>query len=113
MSDFLKRIAEFSPKRLLLLAAELEERVRQRTSALEQEQYLLSALMQHLPHSIYFKDANSRFLCVSRALVAKFGLNDPALVLGKSDFDFFLEQHARQAFVDEQELLSGAKPVAP
>ena len=28
MSDFLKRIAEFSPKRLLLLAAELEERVR-------------------------------------------------------------------------------------
>ncbi len=28
MSDFLKRIADFSPKRLLLLAAELEERVR-------------------------------------------------------------------------------------
>ena len=28
MSDFLKRIAEFSPKRLLLLATELEERVR-------------------------------------------------------------------------------------
>ena len=28
MSDFLKRITEFSPKRLLLLAAELEERVR-------------------------------------------------------------------------------------
>jgi myxalamid-type polyketide synthase MxaE and MxaD len=28
VSDFLKRIAEFSPKRLLLLAAELEERVR-------------------------------------------------------------------------------------
>ena len=28
MSDFLKRISEFSPKRLLLLAAELEERVR-------------------------------------------------------------------------------------
>jgi acyl transferase domain-containing protein len=28
VSDFLKRIAEFSPKRLMLLAAELEERVR-------------------------------------------------------------------------------------
>jgi len=33
VSDFLKRIADFSPKRLLLLAAELEERVR----ALENE----------------------------------------------------------------------------
>ena len=28
MSDFLRQIAGFSPKRLLLLAAELEERVR-------------------------------------------------------------------------------------
>lgn len=34
MSDFLKRIAEFSPKRLLLLAAELEERVRSLESEL-------------------------------------------------------------------------------
>jgi len=97
--------------RLRRTSAELEERVRERTSALEQEQYLLSALMQHLPHSIYFKDASSRFLCVSQALVAKFGLTDPALVLGKTDFDFFSEQHARQAFVDEQELLRGGRPV--
>jgi PAS domain S-box-containing protein len=97
--------------RLRRTSADLEERIRERTSALEHEQYLLNALMQHLPHSIYFKDANSRFQCVSRALVGKFGLKDAAQVLGKSDFDFFSEEHARQAFVDEQELFRGAKNV--
>ncbi|MBI3866763.1 MAG: PAS domain-containing protein, partial [Planctomycetia bacterium] len=78
---------------------------------LDHEQHLLRALLEHLPHSIYFKDADSRFLLMSRALAAKFGLRDSSEAVGKTDFDFFSEEHARQAFVDEQELLSGAKPV--
>ena len=97
--------------RLQRTSAELEERVRERTVALENEQYLLEALLAHLPHSIYFKDARSRFLRLSRALASKFGLGDPARVIGKTDFDFFSEEHARQAFVDEQELLRGGKSV--
>jgi PAS domain S-box-containing protein len=97
--------------RLRRTSAELEERVRERTAALEHERYLLEALMQHLPHSIYFKDTGSRFLRLSRALVSKFGFTDPARVIGKTDFDFFSEEHARQAFVDEQGLLRGEKPV--
>jgi len=97
--------------RLQRTSAELEERVRERTVALENEQYLLEALLQHLPHSIYFKDADSRFLRTSRALASKFGLSDPAQVIGKTDFNFFSEEHARQAYVDEQELLRGGEPV--
>ena len=97
--------------RLRRSSAELERRVRERTTALEHEQYLLQALLQHLPHSIYFKDADSRFVSVSQALITKFGFQDPAQVIGKTDFDFFSEEHARQAFVDEQELLRGIKPV--
>ncbi len=97
--------------RLQRTSAELEQRVRERTVALENEQYLLEALLQHLPHSIYFKDADSRFLRTSRALASKFGLDDPARVIGKTDFDFFSDEHARQAFIDEQELLHGEKPV--
>ena len=97
--------------RLRRTSAELERRVSERTAALEHEQCLLQALLQHLPHSIYFKDAESRFVSVSQALIGKFGFQDPCQVIGKTDFDFFLEEHARQAFVDEQELLRGVKTV--
>ena len=73
----------------------------------EQDQYLLEALLAHLPHSIYFKDRESRFVRTSHALAAKFGLKGAAQAVGKSDSDFFSEEHARQAFIDEQKLIRG------
>src|SRR5581483_3281964 len=71
-------------------------------AALRQEQALLRALMDNVPDSIYFKDTQSRFTHISHALAARFGLTDPAEAVGKSDFDFFSEEHARQAFEDER-----------
>jgi PAS domain S-box-containing protein len=79
--------------------------------ALDHERFLLHTLMEHLPDSIYFKDAQSRFLRVSRALASRFGLTDPQQAVGKSDFDFFSEEHARQAWNDEQALVLGAPPL--
>ena len=38
-------------------------------------------------------------------LAKAFGLGDPAEILGKTDFDFFTEEHARQAYEDEQEII--------
>src|SRR5208283_4028636 len=34
-----------------------------------------------------------------------FGLDDPAQAVGKTDFDFFGEEHARPAFEDEQKIM--------
>jgi PAS domain S-box-containing protein len=61
--------------------------------------------MDNLPDRIYFKDAQSRFLRNSRAHLQRFNLTDQGEALGKSDFDFFTEEHARQAFEDEQRLM--------
>jgi PAS domain S-box-containing protein len=74
-------------------------------AALAQEQYLLQALMNNSPDYIYFKDRASRFVRASKALAQSFGLSDPGQLIGKTDFDFFTEEHARQAFEDEQAIV--------
>ncbi len=79
--------------------------------ALGQEQYLLRTLLEHIPAHVYFKDRESRFIRVSRALARWFGLDDPAQAVGKTDFDFFSEEHARQAFEDEQRIIRTGEPI--
>jgi PAS domain S-box-containing protein len=84
---------------------------RKAEAALEQERYLLHALMDNLPHSIYFKDAQSRFIRINRSLAHYFGLHDAADALGKSDLDYFAEQHAREAKADEEQVMQTGKPL--
>ena len=74
-------------------------------AALEHERDLLRALMENLPDSIYFKDAQSRFLQVSHSKAARSGLSDPAEAVGKTDFDFFTLEDAQASFADEQEIM--------
>ena len=83
-------------------------------SALEdftQERDLLSSLMDNMTDHIYFKDAQSRFIRVNKSLATVFGLNDPSEAIGKSDFDFFSEEHANQAYADEQEIMRTGVPI--
>jgi PAS domain S-box-containing protein len=66
---------------------------------------LLHAFLEHVPDGVYFKDRESRFVRISRALALRFGMNDPAEAVGKTDFDVFGSEHAQQAFEDEQEII--------
>jgi len=90
---------------------ELEERVRERTRELEHEQFLLRTLLDNVPDSVYFKDVKGRFLRSSRAQAQRFGLSDPVLAIGKTDFDFFSKEHAQEAFGDEQRIIQSGQPV--
>ncbi|MGA2184297.1 MAG: response regulator [Bryobacteraceae bacterium] len=69
------------------------------------EKHLLHSLMENLPDNIYFKDCESRFTLVSREHVIRFGCHDSSEVIGKTDFDFFTDEHARPAWEDEQDLM--------
>lgn len=79
--------------------------------ALARKRDLLRVLMDNLPDHIYFKDANSRFTHINRALAEHFGLHDTDEAVGKSDADFFPAHLARQKFVDEQRLLTSGEPI--
>ena len=84
---------------------------KQAEESLHYEQTLMAALMENIPDAIYFKDTASRFLRVNRAFSRKFGLSDPAQVVGKSDADFFTEEHGGQARADEQEIIRTGQPL--
>ena len=78
---------------------------------LSRERFFLRTLAEHIPDKIYFKDEKSRFIWASYQTLFLFGTTNPADVLGKSDFDFFREEHARRAFADEQEIMRTGKPL--
>ncbi|HYY26409.1 MAG TPA: SpoIIE family protein phosphatase [Chthoniobacterales bacterium] len=80
-------------------------------SALERERFLLKTLMDNLPDNIYFKDRESRFTTVNRAMAAWFGLMDPADLAGKTDADLFAPEHALAALRDEQAILRTGQPL--
>jgi PAS domain S-box-containing protein len=85
------------------------ERRRGRES-LEHERYLLHTLMDNLPDHIYFKDRQSRFLRNNRAHLRRFGLEEASQAIGKTDLDFFSEEHAREALQDEQQVILTGQP---
>lgn len=48
---------------------------------------LLQAVLQSLPYAVFWKDQEGRFLGCNAAAVCAFGVDDPADVIGKTDFD--------------------------
>lgn len=78
---------------------------------LKREVFLLETLMDNSPDSIYFKDLNSRFTRINRYAAARFGVGEPALAIGRTDFDYFTDEHAAQAFRDEQEIILTGQPL--
>jgi PAS domain S-box-containing protein len=92
------------------IARDLSER-KQAETALYQERHLLHSLMDHIPDNIYFKDADGRFIRINKAKAERSGLRDPAQAVGKTDFDFFPEAHARKAYADEQEVMRSGRPL--
>lgn len=80
------------------------------TLSVNEEALFFMHLMDNIHESVYFKDLESRFLKINNACAAKFGLDDPEEIIGKSDFDFFDEAHARPAYNDEQRIIETEEP---
>src|SRR5215212_9255687 len=78
--------------------------------ALKRESTLLHALMDNIPDAIYFKDTEGRFTRVNRHAPYRGG-NAPEQVVGRTDFDFFVEAHARAAYEDEQRVMRTGVPL--
>jgi PAS domain S-box-containing protein len=107
--DHLGRLGEMVRRALAHRRLRCEKR--QLEAALRESEDLLHTLMDNTPEQIYFKDLDSRFIRVNRAQAQFLGLSDPAQAIGKTDFDFFPEQHAQAAYADERAIIETGLPL--
>ena len=76
------------------------------------ERTCMRNLLATTEERVYFKDERSRFLLVSAGWIAAITPDRRAEeIIGKTDFDFFGEEHAAAAFEDEQQIIRSGEPV--
>jgi len=79
------------------------------TSPLTQD--LFRFLLENTPDQVYFKDRQGRFLRVSRAVAEYMNVPNPDDLIGKSDFDFWSEETAKETFADEKRIMETGIPM--
>jgi PAS domain S-box-containing protein len=72
---------------------------------LQQQRQYFNALMDSAPDHIYFKDVDSRFILINRAMARLFKLAKPEDAIGFCDGDFFGEPHVSHALAAEREII--------
>jgi PAS domain S-box-containing protein len=73
--------------------------------SLARESLLLRTVVDHLPDYIYVKDTESRFRLINKANFQLMKLDRIEDVLGKSDFDFFPTEQARNFIQDDRRVI--------
>jgi PAS domain S-box-containing protein len=92
---------------------DVSERKR-KEAELSSEREMMRALMDStnkVNYVIYFKDLQSRFRRCSANMAPFFKLASVDEAIGKSDFDFQGQKHAREAYADEQEIIRTGQPM--
>lgn len=72
----------------------------------------IADLFEHLDDVyFYLKDAESRWLSCNAANLALFNAVDRSEIIGKSDWDFYPEQIAREIIEDDRQVIQTGKPL--
>ena len=77
----------------------------------ERERVLLRTLIDNLPDYIYIKDNEGRFIVGNNAIVKSFGFSSEEKLIGKTDFDLFPYDLAKQYHAYEQEVIQSVKGI--
>jgi PAS domain S-box-containing protein len=72
----------------------------------------IQEIIDKVPDPIFFKDRNSRFIMLNKALAeGVYSLSSPAQAVGRTDFDFFSQSQAGQFYENEQTIIRTGEPM--
>jgi diguanylate cyclase (GGDEF)-like protein/PAS domain S-box-containing protein len=74
------------------------------------ENLRLGAIIHELPDFFFVKDRESRFVFANAATARSSGFDDPTRLTGKTDFDIWPTEKAREFYHVEQEIMATGKP---
>ena len=88
-------------KKQEMMAAQLKEA----NDMAQEERHLLRLVIDNVPLQVYFKDRQHRFVLVNQAMANWMGMESPNDLMGKTDRDFFSEEHWKAAEADEDQIM--------
>jgi PAS domain S-box-containing protein/putative nucleotidyltransferase with HDIG domain len=71
---------------------------------------LLEAILNYIPHRVYFKDKEGRFVEVSKSEAKALGRNKEE-ILGKTEFDILTKEIAKKHLEEEKSIVKNKKPL--
>jgi PAS domain S-box-containing protein len=71
---------------------------------------LLQTLLDNIPDSIYFKDAQNRFVLVNKVKAERWMVR-PEAMIGKTDFDFLPTDQAQKEFDEDNKVLQTGESI--
>jgi PAS domain-containing protein len=71
------------------------------------DQPLLNLIIDNCFDQVFIKDLTSTLIYANRNLAHHYGLKEVDQILGKSDFDFYSEEHAQETRKEELEIMQG------
>ena len=77
---------------------------------LYQSRQMLQSVLDNIPQRVFWKDLNSIYLGCNRALAADCGLQAPAEIVGKSDFDLAWSVAADLYRADDRQVMEQGSP---
>ncbi len=83
----------------------------QQPSALVSDTLILDAMLDQIRDTVYFKDAESRFILNNRVHIRQFGMKDQKDLIGKSDADFYPKAFADICRRDEVRVMETGIPL--
>ncbi|MDA3812287.1 MAG: PocR ligand-binding domain-containing protein [Spirochaetaceae bacterium] len=100
--------------RISLSNIQLEQAIQERKhteEALRKSRTTLNLVLNTVPQSIFWKDLDGRFLGCNKVFATAAGLDDPEMVIGKTDFDMPWPRDEAEAYrADDREVLENDCP---